>query len=120
MGQPLSGTRETWLAPNVLMTLFSRPTPHAAARRDQPGQVVRGPSPAGSCVTPTAELEKTKRDPLSTSRPSIFSMTSTQAVDAENWISSPRTRAAQPSTSLQGFRGHHTYLRKIKYGVPEL
>ncbi len=45
-------------------TLHS-PTPH---RR---GQVVRGPSPAGECLTPTAELRKTERGPISTSEPSI-------------------------------------------------
>src|SRR5208337_1421907 len=44
---------------------------HAAARRYQRGQVVHGPSLTGYCLTPTAELEKTERDPISTSGPSI-------------------------------------------------
>ena len=49
------------------------PTPHAThatIRRDQRGQVVRRPSPAGHCLTPTAELRKTERDPISTNGPS--------------------------------------------------
>jgi len=37
-------------------------------------QVVRRPSPAGYCHSPTAELGKTERDPISTIGPSIFSM----------------------------------------------
>src|SRR5271157_2228328 len=37
--------------------LFSRPTPHAPRPTpDQRRQVVRGPSPAGYCQTPTAEF----------------------------------------------------------------
>ena len=70
MGYPLLGTRETWVVPTVFLTtvLLSRaprPTP------DQRDQVVRGPSPAGECLTPTAELRKTERGPISTSEPSI-------------------------------------------------
>ena len=38
---------------------------------DQRGQIVRKPSPAGYCQTPTAELGKTERDPISTIGPSI-------------------------------------------------
>jgi len=49
-----------------------------APRRDPPGPAgVRScadPLPAGYCLTPTAELAKTERDPISTSGPSIFSM----------------------------------------------
>ena len=64
MGYPLLGTRETWLAPNVhLATVLP---PHAP-RRNQRGQVVRRPFPAGYCLTPTAELAKTERGPISTS-----------------------------------------------------
>ena len=53
-----SGTRETWLAPNVPLAtvLRPRPTPHAPRRRDQRGQVVRRPSPAGYCLTPTGRV----------------------------------------------------------------
>ena len=40
-------------------------------RRDQRGQVVRGPSPAGYCLTPTADSTKTERGPISASGPSI-------------------------------------------------
>ncbi len=38
---------------------------------DQRGQIVRKPSPAGYCQTPTTELGKTERDPISTIGPSI-------------------------------------------------
>src|SRR5271166_3724157 len=38
---------------------------------NQRGQIVRKPSPAGYCQTPTAELGKTERDPISTIGPSI-------------------------------------------------
>jgi len=37
---------------------------------DQRGQVLRRPSPAGYCLTPTAQLSKTERGPISTSGPS--------------------------------------------------
>jgi len=49
--------------------LFSRLTPHASRptlrvpRRDQRGQVVRRPSPAGNCLTPTAELPRMTSPP---------------------------------------------------------
>ncbi len=46
-----------------------RPTPHAP-RRHQRGQAVTDP-PADSCMQPTAELVRTKRDPISTSTPFI-------------------------------------------------
>src|SRR5271157_2962638 len=42
-----------WLLTTIL--------PSHAPRRDQRGQVVRRPSPAGYCLTPTAELEKNER-----------------------------------------------------------
>src|SRR5271157_1340254 len=53
MGYPLLGTRETRLAPNVhLATVLP---PHAP-RRDERGQVVRRPFPAGYCLTPTGRV----------------------------------------------------------------
>ena len=52
--------------------LASRPTPHVALRWGQRGQVVRRPSPTGYCLTPTADLPKTERDPISTNGHSII------------------------------------------------
>ena len=46
-----------------------------APRRHPPhqrGQVVRRSSPAGYCLTPTADLSKTERGPISTNDSSIF------------------------------------------------
>ena len=68
---PPSGIWETWLAPNVhLATVLP---PHTTrSTPDQRGQVMRRPSPAGYYLTPTPELAKTERDPISTSGSSIF------------------------------------------------
>src|SRR5208337_3135589 len=55
-----------------------RPTPHAprstlrVPRRDQRGQVVRRPSPAGSCLTPTAELPRRLRGPITPTGPPLL------------------------------------------------
>jgi len=46
--------------------LFSRP------RRDQRGQIVRKPFPAGYCHAPTAGLRKTQRCPISTIGLSLY------------------------------------------------
>src|SRR5208337_4939439 len=62
--QSLAPGKPGW-PPTSTWPLFSRPTPH------QRGQVVRGPSPAGYCLLPTAELAKTERGPISMSTPSI-------------------------------------------------
>jgi len=40
--------------------------PHALRRRDQRVQVVRRPSPAGYCLTPTADLSKSEQGPIAT------------------------------------------------------
>jgi hypothetical protein len=58
-----------WPLATVLLLHASSPT-----TPDQRGRVVRGPSSAGYCHPPTAELPKTERAPISTSGPSIFSM----------------------------------------------
>ena len=42
--------------------------------------------PAGYCLTPTAELAKTERGPISRSGPSIFSMSPNQAIPTEKLI----------------------------------
>jgi len=52
--------------PTSTWPLFSRPTPHAPRRQDQRGQVVRRPFPAGYCLTPSADLSKSERGPIST------------------------------------------------------
>jgi len=76
--------------PTSTWPLFSRPTPH------QRGQVMRRPSPTGYCLTPTTELARTERDPISTSGPSIFSMSPkssmspNQAICSDKSIFSPR------------------------------
>ena len=41
-------------------------------RRDQRGQVVRRPSPAGSCLTPTAELPRRLRGPITPTGPPLL------------------------------------------------
>src|SRR5208337_1250932 len=79
--------------------LASRSTlhaPRAVVRRDQRGQVVRRRSPAGYCLPPTAELPKTERDPISTSGPSIFSMSPNQAIPAGKSMDSSPLAAAHP------------------------
>src|SRR5271157_702867 len=83
-GHPLSGARETCLAPNVLPAPVlpphasrppphaSRPPPHAPRRRGQRVQAGLRPFPAGYCLTtPTAELGKVERGAISTSGPTI-------------------------------------------------
>ena len=45
--------------------LFSRLAPHAAVRRDQRGQAMSRPFPAGYCLMPTPELGKNERSPIS-------------------------------------------------------
>jgi len=85
MGYPLPGTRETWVVSTVPWPLFSRLTPHASRSTtpDQRGQVVRKPFPAGYCLTPTAELAKTERGPISTIGLSLFSMSPNRAILTE-------------------------------------
>jgi len=70
--------------------------PRAVVRQDQRGQVVRRLSPAGYCLPPTAELPKTERDPISTSDPSIFSMSPNQAIPTEKSMDSSPLAAAHP------------------------
>ena len=68
---PLFGSQETWLAPNVLWDNVLPPRPPRSTTPGQRGQVSAGPSPAGDCQTPTTELEKTERGPISTIGTSI-------------------------------------------------
>ena len=70
----------------------SRPTPY------QRGQVVRRPSPAGYCHPPTSELGKTERAPISTSGPSISSMSPNRPIASiKSDFSSPLS-ATRPLT----------------------
>jgi len=81
---------------------YSPATRHClpAIRRDQRGQVVRRPYPAGSCLTPTADLPKTERDPISTNGHSIFIMSPNQAIPAEKSIRCSLLAAVGPLTIL--------------------
>jgi len=72
--------------------LFFRSTPR------QRGQVVRGLFPAGYCHPPTAELPKSERDPISTSGPTIFSMSPNRAIASEKSNFSTPHAAARPLT----------------------
>src|SRR5271157_2728267 len=107
-GPPISGTKVTWLAPNVLLATIlpphaPRPTiyaPRASIRRNQRGQVVRRPSSTGYCLTPTADLSKTERGPTSTNGPSILSMSTNQAIPAEKSNRSSLLAAVGPLTTL--------------------
>src|SRR5271157_905238 len=81
--------------------LFSRPTPHASrSTPNQGGQVVSRPSPTGYCLTPTADLSKSERDPIATNGPSLFSMSPNRptASDKSNFFSP--LAAARPLTIL--------------------
>jgi len=69
----LLATHHSPLAPDSLATTL---TLHAHQR----GQVVRRPFPAGYCHSPTAQMPKTERDRISTSGPSIFSMSPNRAI----------------------------------------
>src|SRR5208283_2899554 len=74
-----------------------------APRRHPPhqqGQVVRRPFPAGYFLTPTDELAKTERGPISMSDPSTLSMSPNQATLAEKSIRFPSLAAAQPLNIL--------------------
>jgi len=77
MGYPLLGTRETWVVPTVPLATTVLPS-HAprptlpAPRRDQRGQVVRRPSPAGYCLTPTAELPRILQGPITPTDPPLL------------------------------------------------
>ena len=62
---PLTTTRHLL---QIHWPLFSRRPPV------QRGQVVHRPFPAGYCLTPTPELSKTERDPISTIGPSLYSV----------------------------------------------
>src|SRR5271157_5433280 len=70
----------------LLTTIVPPHAPRHPCRRDQRGQVVRRASPAGYYLPTTAELPKTERGPISTSGPSILSMSPNQAIPADKLI----------------------------------
>src|SRR5208283_1585210 len=100
MGYPLLGTRETWVVSTVLLAPV---LPPRAPRRRPPGpagQALSRPSAAGYCLTPTADLSKTQRDPISTSGPSIPVYHQPRRFLRTNRSVSSPLAAAQPLTIL--------------------
>jgi hypothetical protein len=101
--QSLAPGKRGW-RPTSAWPLFSRPTPHASrltlhAPRLTPHQRVQAghrPSPAGYCLQPTAELAKTVRGPISTSGPSIFSMSPKFSMLPNQAISSDKSIRFSP------------------------
>src|SRR5271157_5800844 len=95
--------------------LFFRSTPHAPGQRVQAGH---RPSPAGYCHPPTSELGKTERDPISTSGPSIFSMSPkfsmspNQAISSDKSIRFSPLAAARSLTTLSGLEALKAKARK--------
>ena len=66
-GHPVNVGRSTIPLATVLP-----PPPHAAVRRDQRGQAMSRPFPAGYCLMPTPELGKSERSPISMIGLSLF------------------------------------------------
>ncbi len=75
-------------------------SPHAGTRPTSRFRSCADPSPAGYCLTPTAELAKIERGPISMSDPSTFSMSPNQATPAEKSIHFSPLAAAQPLNIL--------------------
>src|SRR5271157_4929015 len=77
-------------------------SPAARSAPRQRDQVVRRPSPVGDCLPPTTGLSKTERDPISTSGPSLFSMSPkfsmlpNQAIPSDKSIRFSPLAAARP------------------------
>jgi len=87
-----TSTRKPGWSPTCTWPLFSRPTPHAPrSTPHQRGQVVRGPSPAGYCQTPTADLSKSRRGPISTNAPTLSVCHRTRQFVRKNQSFSPRS-----------------------------
>jgi len=92
LSPPASSLQFHWLLTTIL--------PSHAPRRNQRGQVVRRPSSTGYCLTPTGDLSKTERSPISTNGHSIFSISPNQAIPAEKSIRCSLLAAAGPLTIL--------------------
>ena len=100
-----SGLSTSWHAGNVgrLHRSLATVLPPPASRSTTPGQrgrVVRSSSPAGYCQTPTAELPKTRRGPISTIGPSLFSMSQNLAILSGRSNFSSAHAAAQPGGGM--------------------
>jgi len=86
-------------APMSTWPLFSHPTPHAPRPTPHTPPAGSGRArtlPPWYCLTPTAELPKTERGPISTSGPSICSMSQNQAIRADKSIRFPPLVAVGP------------------------
>ena len=80
-----SAPRAEWATHSGHRSPASRPTPH------QRGEVLCRPSPAGYCLTPTANLAKTEWGPISTSDPSLYYVTEPGDSLRKNQTVSPRS-----------------------------
>ena len=88
-------------APPSPWPLFSRLPPHAAVRRDQRGQAMSRPFPAGYCLIPTPELGKSERSPIAMIGLSLYiSMAPNRAIPAEKTVRFSPLVAAQLGLSL--------------------
>ena len=68
-----------------------------AQRRNQRVQAGQRPSPAGYCLSPTAELSTSGRGPISTNEPSILSMSPNRAIRPDKVkIENPRLISTGP------------------------
>jgi len=98
MGHPLSGNRETWLAPNVplapvLPPHASRSTPHAAARRGPAGSGREHTLPHWLLPDTNRRFVKERTGPDLDEHPLYFSMSQNRAIRADKSIRfSPRRR----------------------------
>ena len=86
LSPPASSLQFHWPLITILPSHAPRP------RRDQRGQVVRKPFPAGYCLTPTADLAKTERGPISTSGPFLSVWHQTGRSLRKNQSVCPRSR----------------------------
>ena len=89
----------TQLESRTSCVAVSNPVPVSSPTPGPAGSGRRRPSPAGYCLTPTGELAKTERGPISTSGPSL-SMSPNQATPAEKSIRFSLLAAAQPLNIL--------------------
>jgi hypothetical protein len=71
----------------ILSLHASRSMPHAPPAGTGRARTL----PAGCCLPPTVKLSKTERDPISTSGPSILSMSPNQAIPTEKSIRFPHS-----------------------------
>ncbi len=94
------------LPSDSLAAVLPPPPPPPPPPPHQRVQAGHRPFPAGYCHPPTAELPKIERDPISTSGPSIVSMSSkfsmlpNQAISSDKSIRFSPLAAARPLTTL--------------------